>query len=475
MAHEQPIPRSQPKESRSPPSPHPFDPAGSGVTRGEAFSRLESAGREARVRRPEWVALIEAYRNRLEEEFPGSARQGSEEAPTVAADIALFAGVITRQDGLEPRDYLSGINGFQTKTVRDVTEPAGGIEGAILLPPSGHFAFGAHGTLQLPADRVYASEAYGMLLIGRLGFWGGRRKVKLGSANAGSIVLSGDVPYDGGGMFLTDGFFLPGFLSHIGSLRAETHFARLDHAGEVENPWLFGFRTSLSPHPRIRIGLNRAAVFGGDHEIVPAITFERLFKTVGGLENEEEGRGNFEDQVASLDLWLSPSLGSLPLVIYGEWGVGDLAAQKTDQPAIVAGVEVPGFPGAPWLSVGFESTIFETPNRNVRPWYDHRVFGTWVDNGIVRGHELGGEGSELRLYVGADLLDAGLRIATHGFTRDRKAGNLFSPEREGSSTGFGWTLLWRVAPALDLETTGIVETGSGWKETGAFIGTRLTL
>ncbi len=255
---------------------------------------------------------------------------------------------------------------------------------------------------------------------------------------------------------------------------AEVVFRRLGRAGEVQNSWFLALRTSISPHPRIRVGLNRAAVFGGTHGLVPETTFEGVVKTVVGIDTTAKGQGSFEDQVASLDVWFAPMLGPLPLVLYGEWGVGDLAAQKTEMPAIVGGLQVPGFPGARWLSLGVESASFRTSDGMRRPWYDHRVFGTWTDDGILRAHALGGAGSELRVYAGADLVEARLRFETNGFTRKRKTGNLFAPEREGSSKGAEWTLRWRVARSIDLEASGIVESGSGWTESGVFFGTRLT-
>lgn len=451
-----------------------FDPAGSTVTRSEAFYRFDAAASTARDRRPEWVGLVESYLDRFSEEFPGTARHVSDRS-ALALEAALIAGVETHQNGLEPRHYLGELQGFDTRALSDNTQPAGGMEMSLLFPSSETFSFGVHGALQLPADRVFASEAYGLVRVGNVGIWGGRRKIRFGSADAGSVVLSSESPFDGAGVFLANGSRLPGFLAHLGAFRVEAMGARLDQAGQVERPWFLGIRASLAPHPQFRIGVNRAAVFGGNHEIVPSTTFTRIAKTIFALDNNEQGRANFEDQIASVDLWFAPTLGSLPLVMYGEWGFGDLAAQKTEMPALVGGIQVPGFPGAPWFNVGMEVTSFHTSDTMGRPWYEHRVFGTWTDDGNIRGHELGGAGSEFRLMAGADLLDARLRIETRGFTRDRKPGNLFAPEREGSSNGFGWTVRWRLVPSVDLETSGIVESGSGWTQSGAFVGTRLTL
>jgi hypothetical protein len=208
---------------------------------------------------------------------------------------------------------------------------------------------------------------------------------------------------------------------------------------------------------------------------VPSTTWSRVSRAFAGIDTNEYDHDNFEDQVGSVDLWFAPALGSWPLVLYGEWGVGDLAEQKTKMPALVGGLEIPGFPGARWLNLGFEATSFAEADGSRRPWYDHRVFGTWTDDGRLMAHGLGGEGTEYRLYGGADVRDALVRIESQLFQRDRTGGNLFAPEREGSSTGFGWTVRWRVAPSVDVETSGVVESGSGWTESGAFLGARFTL
>jgi hypothetical protein len=451
-----------------------FDPAGSTVTRLEAFQSIDHALAAANERGPEWEALVQSYRDRLAEEFPETAQRAAGVSERFGSEAALLAGLETRHDGLLPRHLLGDGGDVDTKELRNVTQPVGALETGIMLPVRGRVSLAGYGVLQLPADRVYASEAYGVLLLGNLGIWGGRRHLGFGAAEGGSAVLNSEMPFDGGGLFLQNGSRLPVFLRHLGSIRLEISAAPLDQSGGVVDPWFFATRLSLTPHPRVRLGMNRATAFGGEHDLVPSTTFRRVMRTLLAVENDEYDRDNFEDHVGALDVWFAPSLGSLPLAIYGEWAVGDLAEQKTRMPGLTGGLEVPGFPGAPWLSLGFETTSFGGEDGR-RPWYDHRVFGTWTDDGRLRAHGLGGEGTELRLFGGADLLDALLRIEAHGLARDREDGNLFAPEREGSSKGFGWTIHWRVIPSMDVETSGVVESGSGWTEGGAFLGARLTL
>ena len=448
-----------------------FDPGATTLSRFEAFDQLEYAAATAGERAPGWVALAEAYRDRFREEFPATADRASGASSGFVSEGAVVAGLEARRNGLLAKHLMDEGNGFRTSAIRDVAQPAGALEFGVLLPPRS-VSVAAYGALLLPADRVTASEAYAMVRVGKVGLWTGRRKLGFGSANGGSVILNSQLPVDGVGLFLADGVRLPGYLHHLGAFRAETVLSRLDNAGEVESPWLFGFRTSLTPHPRFRIGLNRGALFGGDHSLVPPGTFGRVAKVVAGLDTNEEGQENFEDQIASLDAWFAPPLGSFPLVIYGEWGLQDLTVQR-EMPAIVGGIEVVGIPGAPWLSVGFEHTVFKQPTNNGRSWYDHRVFGTWTDDGNLLGHGLGGEGREIRLFGAADLLDARLGLEARGFSRDRGEGNLFAPDREGSSSGFAGTARWRLTPTVELEASGALESGTGWSESAGFLGVRL--
>ena len=447
-----------------------FDPGATTLSRLEAFERLEYAAAAADERAPGWVALAGAYRDRFEEEFPSTAARASGASSSFVSEGALVAGLEARKNGLLAKHLMDDGSGFQTLAVRDVAQPVGALEFGALLPPKS-VSIAAYGALLLPADRVTASEVYGMLRVGRVGLWTGRRRLGFGSADGGSVILNSQLPIDGVGLFLADAVRLPGFLHHLGAFRAETVVSRLDHAGEVRSPWLFGFRTSLTPHPRFRVGLNRAALFGGGHSLVPPVTFGRVVKVMTAVDTEEEGQKNFEDQIGSLDVWFAPPLGSFPLVVYGEWGVQDLSAQR-EMPALVGGMEVVGIPGAPWLSVGLEHTVFKQPKRGSRSWYDHRVFGTWTDDGNLLGHGLGGEGRELRVFGAADLLEARLGLEVRGFSRDRGEGNLFAPEREGSSSGFAGAARWRLTPTVELEASGALESGTGWRESAGFLGVR---
>ncbi len=450
--------------------PEGFDPGTRSVSRVEAFHWLTHAMAEAEEGPPPWEDVATAYRERLAEEFPGTAHRASGGAGTLTGDVVLMGGVESRRNDLLARHDPDGSGDARTLAMDDLQGPVGGVEVGLHLPPS-RVSLAGHGTLLLREGGARASELYGVALVDRIGVWAGRRRIGLGLSDAGSMVVTGEAPFTGAGLFLSEGVRLPGALGHLGTFRFETFISRRERMAQVESPWFFGLRTSLAPHARVRIGLNRGTVFGGDGERVPPATLDRVLKVLAGIDTADEG-ANFEDHIASADFWFLPPLGALPLALYGEFGVEDLQRQKDEMPAVAVGARLAGLPRAPWLSLGFERTSFGASEGIRIPWYDHRVFGTWTDGGRLMAHELGGEGRELRAYGTADLWDARLHLGGRGFWRRRTEGNLYAPEWEGSSRGVEANARWHLTPSFQLKVEGVVERGDGWNRSTGFLGAR---
>jgi hypothetical protein len=448
-----------------------FDPATRSVSRGEAMVRLRHAVAMAEARAPQWQRPAEGYLARLVEEFPSTADAILERRRGPAAEWGLGGGFHASRNELMARHEATAGGPSQTVPVLDENRPTGGIEAGFMVPGS-RLSFGSGIRIEARGSDLRAEDAYAIAQVGPFGLWGGRRTMGLGASDAGSLVLGAGTSFDGGGLFLTDGVRLPSVLSHVGSIRFEGFTARVDRTGQVESPWFMGLRGSVAPHRRLRIGINRGVFFGGEGELVPPATLDRVLKVLIGIDTADEGAQNFENHTASMDIWFAPPLGELPLVLYGEWAVQDLKAQRTEMPAFLFGARVEGAPSVTWLRLGFERTTFSQPFGGIRPWYDHRVFGTWTDGGHLLGHPLAGVGRETRIYGNADLLEARLRLEGRFHTRRRTADNLLAPEREGSSRGLEGTARWRVRPAVDLEIRGAGEWGNGWDSSSGMLGAR---
>lgn len=450
-----------------------FDPVASSITRREAALMLTVAAtpREPDAGEPDAGRKLAAgYRARFAEEFPAAVKGVTEGADAVgwSGGSSVGGGFETRRDVLLARRRHPD-RGAGTSLLPDLDEPLVdldlSLQGGASLPP-----LAVRASLRRAGGGWRLGEAHAVLARGPVGIWGGRRIPGFRPGTGGGIVLDPGVAVDGAGLFLREGVRLPAFLRHLGAWRFETFLSRLDEAGGIEDPWFFGLRASLAPHRRVRIGVNRAALFGGSNHPVPE-TFGRVVRVLAGLDNADEGLpANFENHVGSLDVRVSPPL-AWPVALYAEWGVEDVSLDHLDHLGLAVGGRLAAIPGAPGIGIGLEWTTFQAPGADHprADWYHHRTFGTWTDGGRLLGHPLGGEGEEWRLYGSADLTEARVRLRWHAFLRDRGQDNLFAPERAGESRGLGGRLEGRIHPRVEVSGGAGLEDGEGWRETRGWI------
>lgn len=248
-----------------------------------------------------------------------------------------------------------------------------------------------------------------------------------------------------------------------GTISGHLFVSRMNEARHADNTWFWGMRAGWRPHPRVTLGLTRAAMFGGD---VAPVTVHRVVQSFFGVL-----RPHFDNQIVSLDLrWRVPTETWVPLLLYAESTADDGAGAWADQPAWLVGLSVPAVPGAPELSLGAEvATMAGCCDHG--SWYIHSEFvGEWARKGEPIGHPLGGGGREGRFYADADLLGGTLNLSADAYLRKRNAdqpttpGNLFSPARAGSSHGGRGAVTWRFLPRAELRLRAEREQGSSWHE-----------
>jgi hypothetical protein len=166
----------------------------------------------------------------------------------------------------------------------------------------------------------------------------------------------------------------------------------------------------------------------------------------------------------------------VPLVLYLEWGSEDNHGAWHLFPGTVTGAQVPAIPGLPSLSVGVERTHFHGPCLTCKyyaTWYRHYVYKDgWTLDRQPIGHPLGGEGHEWLVYGRWDDPSYPLRLDARLFRRDRGPFNIYSPAREGRSTGGELSGVYRTRPDLEFVLTGALEHGRSWTESSLFAGVR---
>jgi hypothetical protein len=255
-------------------------------------------------------------------------------------------------------------------------------------------------------------------------------------------------------------FRLPWFLGALGDVRLSQTLARMDRSGVVDDPWFLGTRISFAPHARVAIGLNRAAIFGGEGN--EGVNARRVLLMLVGLGDVRGKDSDFENQIASIDVYWRPP-ARMPLALYGEYASEDRAGAIVLVPAFVIGAEAAARASSPW-SAALEHVRFARSTRTYPEWYRHGALGGgWSDDGALLGHPLGGHGHETSLAIRRDDAPHGYTAALRALARRRGDENLFAPDRAGTALGGDARLLWFAAPAVRFEMAGSAEWGSGWR------------
>lgn len=391
------------------------------------------------------------YLNRFETEF------SSESAGALMLSHASVAGGAGVLEG----DVAHGIystwgeeNWTGVRMRADRTTATG--RGALLAGLGEYLAAGAvasGGPLRTRIDELYA-----VARLGTVGLWGGRRIQAYGPGTSG-IVMS-NVPLDGAGIHVGP-LRLPWFLRYLGPVRGDITVALPDANGPVERPWFILTHGTIEPHPRLGFGVTRGGMIGAVDEHVSVVDV-LLF-----LAGDHTDGSEYDNQVAAVDAWFRPPIGSLPLLLYVEWGAEDSAGSWWDVPGIVVGAEAPAVPGLPWLSLLVERTSFEGSNSGNPPWYRHPIgfHEGWSMRDELLGHPLGGHGREWLAQARGNLMKGRLQLMARGFTRTRLSENVYAPERAGRSTGLVLEGDLQLMPGLAVQLSGSTESGSGWRRT----------
>ncbi|MGH7500374.1 MAG: capsule assembly Wzi family protein [Longimicrobiales bacterium] len=383
----------------------------------EALNRVSAADPGARDRVAGWIA-------RLEEE--SGAGGGVTLAATVDAGFRTRAG--ERIAGrLVPR---AGGDFDYTGTVERPARRAVDASQSISLSLSRFTIAAARGE----RDEVRGRTTALYILYGTesLDLWAGRRPLAFGPAGRGGIVLGDETRLDGFGVELPAGFHLPGFLRALGPVRLSQTFARMHRSGPIEHPWFLATRVLISPSPSLAIGLNRAALFGGEGN--QGVTLERAFWMLLGQTDIGSKDSDFENQVVSFDVRWHP--GTSAWTVFGEYAFDDAGGAFIRVPALTLGATLARVPGLPSLAASAEITRFTPHCCGHPPWYRHGALAEgWTDRGVLLGHASGGEGTEAALGVRADLADARVIADARAYIRDRGPENLLAPEFEGRSLG----------------------------------------
>ena len=330
-----------------------------------------------------------------------------------------------------------------------------------------------HGTLtgRLVGSSASLGESHVGVRTGPVDLWVGRQRLAFGPGRFGGVVLSPVAPLDGGGLHTKRPFHLPGFLSGLGSIRGGFLLARMERSGTVRGPWFTAARVLLSPSHSVSIGLNRAALFGGDGN-TESVTLGNIALMTLGVTSYLGKDSGFENQVASVDIWARTTIADIPLAGYLEFGLDDVGVRIWASPAVILGFEVPRVPRLGGLGLGVEHARFSHSGSGKPPWYRHGQLGEgWTDAGRLLAHPLGGHGSEWSVHLTHGPTGPLSHLRGRVYTRSRGDENLFAPDWQGRSLGGQVDLTVRALGPAWMRVRGAWEGGrAGWESWSADVG-----
>ncbi|HEX2093114.1 MAG TPA: capsule assembly Wzi family protein [Longimicrobiaceae bacterium] len=425
---------------------------------------LREAAARAPVEAPGVESLARGWWERFAEEFPGLVAHAEGRGSPVVLGAAATAGYRHHTGRTEAG---SGLFGRRTEPVT-LPDRSGGVLGASLMARPTRFLAVAtapeFGPERMESGRWDVTVGWRSVAVSV-----GEQPVGYGPGVGGGVVLSGTSRMPRIELETVRPVTLPGFLRYLGPTSFHTFASRFSETRHPGDPYFWGMRAAIRPHPRISAAVNRAAIFGGDSSATPATPGNLLRMFLGILSRD------FENQVVSADFrYRLPTEAVIPLTAYLEWGAEDAAGAWWDVPGRVVGISVPAVPRLPGLALGAEWARFPLECCGNPPWYLHLAFpGGWVRDGRPLGHPVGGEGSEYLFRGNADLAGGRVRLDGRVFLRDRGdrgfrppiwSGNLYAPDRAGSSTGVDLHAAWRPSRRSDLSLMVQREVGDGWTE-----------
>jgi hypothetical protein len=430
----------------------------------KAARLLEAAAANARARRPELAPVAESYRVALESSAELCPGPGRPFGLALEGGYDRFRGGVRAGVGYDPADDWTGV-----RPLADTSTFVGRAHAALLLGRN----LSLVATPEVRTGGVRLDEGYLALAAGPVAAWAGRRSFRFGPATAGGIVLSDLVALDGGGAYLAEPIRFPWVFRALGPIHMESFVSQVRGGDRIRNPYFVAFRGTMAPHPRLIVGLSRAAMFGGQGNL-PITVRNMSFLFFGGTQSGPQG--DFANDMVALDAQYRPPLGALPLVTFLEWGMDDAAGAWHHEPAFNAGAFLGSVPGLPWVGAGAEWTYFAKHDPQNTIWYrNFSLRNGWTDDGIGVGSPLGGNGRQALAHVDATLPHGLADLRADVFYRDRGPENLLAPERAGVSRGGALRLrvrpTGRVAAFGDID----VERGQGWTFLHLVTGIELAL
>lgn len=263
------------------------------------------------------------------------------------------------------------------------------------------------------------------LLVGRDSIW-------WGPGYHGALLMSNNAhPFDMIKLSNPEPVLLPWIFSLLGPVQFNLIFSQLNdqrQGSELANPFLYGLRLGLKPHPFVEVGGSHLVLFGGPGR--RDMTLREILATLYSNSNRDNEKTDSNQQFA-VDLAITlPNIQKYIFIangirLYGEIGAED-SGYPPDTRAYLAGLAI----YKPFLLDGAvlraEYAIL-SPDRAPAAWYSHGSYPMRYE-GRAFGHHAGSDAEDLfvewshhldKLFykIGFDLERSGIQRKAHTQTK----------------------------------------------------------
>lgn len=233
------------------------------------------------------------------------------------------------------------------------------------------------------------NRAYGVIHILGIDILLGKDSQWWGPGYHGGILLTNNAkPMTMVRMTNPEPVLLPWIFRYLGPMRFLIFITKLEKSRQgVSEPYFWGMRLNFKPHPYIEIGASRTILLGGRGRPEDLGTWWRTF-----IGQTEEGSTSMSgDQKAGYDVKFNFPFKFQPVQVYID-AAGEDNADTSIIPthwAYVIGLYLPRILNHERIGLRFEYGA--TKNK----WYRHYLFGRYQYKGMLIGHHMDKDSSDL--------------------------------------------------------------------------------
>ncbi len=267
---------------------------------------------------------------------------------------------------------------------------------------------------------VRLHKGYGKMTLFNLELLVGRDSLWWGPAYHGALLMSNNAhPFDMMKLSNPEPVLLPWIFSYLGPVQFNLIFSELKddrQKNQLENPFLYGGRLGLKPHPYLELGASHLVLFSGEGR--RSLSISDVINILYGNENRSNSKTDSNQQFAMDAALTVPNVKKYlfladGLKLYVEWG-GEDTGLPPDRRAYVTGLAL-------YKLFDLERTAFHveyarmSPNSVPNAWYNHQYYPMYY-RGSVFGHHAGSDAEDLFFEWSQDFEKIFYKL---GFDRER--------------------------------------------------------